>query len=94
MYKQKCTNSLPNVSTIALLLKNSSPEPVTHSCNPSYSGDRDQEDHGSSQLGQIVYETISQKNPSQKRAGGVAQGVCPESSPGITHKKIQFQSFL
>jgi hypothetical protein len=25
--------------------------------------------------GQIVHETLSQKNPSQKRAGGVAQGV-------------------
>jgi hypothetical protein len=28
-----------------------------------------------SQPGQIVRETLSQKNPSQKRAGGMAQGV-------------------
>jgi hypothetical protein len=31
-----------------------------------------------SQSGQILRETLSQKNPSQKRAGGVAQGVGPE----------------
>jgi hypothetical protein len=35
-----------------------------------------------SQLGQIVGETLSQKNPSQKkRAGRVAQGKCPEFKP-------------
>jgi hypothetical protein len=27
---------------------------------------------------QIVHETLSQKNPLQKKAGGVAQGVGPE----------------
>jgi hypothetical protein len=31
-----------------------------------------------SQPGEIVGETLSQKNPSQKRAGGVAQGEDPE----------------
>jgi hypothetical protein len=31
-----------------------------------------------SQPEQIVRETLSQKNPSPKRAGGVAQGVGPE----------------
>jgi hypothetical protein len=30
-----------------------------------------------SQLGQIVPETLSQKNPLLKRVGGVAQGVGP-----------------
>jgi hypothetical protein len=34
-----------------------------------------------SQPGQIVCKTLSQKNPSQKRAGGVAQGVGPEFNP-------------
>jgi hypothetical protein len=34
-----------------------------------------------SQPGQIVFETLSWKNPSQKRAGGVAQGVDPEFKP-------------
>jgi hypothetical protein len=37
-------------------------------------------------LGQIVHETLSQKNPSQKRAGGVAQGVDPQFKPQY-HKK-------
>jgi hypothetical protein len=34
-----------------------------------------------SQPGQIVHMTLSRKNPSQKRAGGVAQGEVPESKP-------------
>jgi hypothetical protein len=40
-----------------------------------------------SQPGQIVLETLSRKNPSQKRAGGVAQDVGPEFKPQY-HKKI------
>jgi hypothetical protein len=31
--------------------------------------------------GQIVHQTLSCKNPSQKRAGGVAQDVGPELKP-------------
>jgi hypothetical protein len=34
-----------------------------------------------SQPKQIVHEALSQKNPSPKRAGGVAQGVDPEFKP-------------
>jgi hypothetical protein len=40
-----------------------------------------------SQPRQIVCETLSQKNPSQKRAGGVAQGVGPEFKPQYCKKK-------
>jgi hypothetical protein len=40
-----------------------------------------------SQPGQIVCETLSQKNPSQKRAGGVAQGEGPEFKPQYCKKK-------
>jgi hypothetical protein len=36
---------------------------------------------------QIVLETVSQKNPSQKRAGGVAQGLGPEFKPQYCKKK-------
>jgi hypothetical protein len=36
--------------------------------------------------GQIVHKTLSRKNPSQKRAGGMAQGVGPEFKPQY-HKK-------
>jgi hypothetical protein len=34
-----------------------------------------------SQPGQIIHETLSRKNPSQKRAGGVAAGEGPEFKP-------------
>jgi hypothetical protein len=37
--------------------------------------------------GQIVCETLSQKHPSQKRAGGVTQGVGPEFKPQYHKKK-------
>jgi hypothetical protein len=40
-----------------------------------------------SQPGQIVCETLSGKNPSQKRAGGVAQGVGSEFKPQYHKKK-------
>jgi hypothetical protein len=40
-----------------------------------------------SQPGQIVQETLSYKNTSQKRAGGVAQGVGPEFKPQYCIKK-------
>jgi hypothetical protein len=36
--------------------------PVAHACNPSYSGDRNQEDQGS-----LVLETLSWKYPTQKK---------------------------
>jgi hypothetical protein len=34
-----------------------------------------------SQPKQIVHETLSQKNPSRKRASGMSQGVDPEFKP-------------
>jgi hypothetical protein len=39
-----------------------------------------------SQLGQVVHETLSQKTPSQKGAGRVAQGVGPEFKPQYYNK--------
>jgi hypothetical protein len=54
---------------------------VAYACNPSYSGGREQEEAVQSHPGQIVLETLCRKNPSQKRAGGVAQGVGPEFKP-------------
>jgi hypothetical protein len=45
-----------------------------------------------SQPGQIVQETLSQKYPThKKRAGGVAQGIGPESSPNTEKKKKKSQ---
>jgi hypothetical protein len=40
-----------------------------------------------SEPGQIVCETLSQKNPSLKRAGGVAQGIGSEFKPQYCQKK-------
>jgi hypothetical protein len=40
-----------------------------------------------SQPRQIAFKTLSQKNPSQKRAGGEAQGVVPEFKPQYCKKK-------
>jgi hypothetical protein len=43
--------------------------PMAHACNPSYSGGRDQEDHGSKAAQASSSQTLSHpvlKNPSQK----------------------------
>jgi hypothetical protein len=47
---------------------------VAHTCNPSYSGGRDQEDRGSKPA-PAGSRPCLEKHPSQKRTGGVAQGV-------------------
>jgi hypothetical protein len=53
--------------------------PVAHAYNPSYTRVRDQEDHGSKPAWEnSSRDPISKKKKSQKRAGGVAQGVGPE----------------
>jgi hypothetical protein len=61
--------------------------PVAHTCNPSYSGSRDQEDHGSlPDQANSLQDPILRKYPTQKRTCGVAQGVGPEFKP-YCHKK-------
>jgi hypothetical protein len=45
-----------------------------------------------SQPQQIVRETLSQKNPSQKRVGGVAQDVGPEFKPQYQKIKKGFEN--
>jgi hypothetical protein len=54
---------------------------VAHVCNPSYSGGRDQQDCGVKPAWANSFRDPISKNPSQKRAGGVAQGVGPEFKP-------------
>jgi hypothetical protein len=51
---------------------------VAHTYNPSYSGVRDQEDHGSKPAQGNSFETLSHKSPSQKRAGRMVQDIGPE----------------
>jgi hypothetical protein len=48
---------------------------VAHAYNPSYSGGRDQEDRGLKPAWANSSRDPILKNPSQKRAGRVAQGV-------------------
>jgi hypothetical protein len=58
--------------------------PVAHSCNPSYSGGRDQDDHSSkSAQANSSWSPISKKylSKKKKRAGGMAQGVGPVFKP-------------
>jgi hypothetical protein len=67
--------------------------PLAHTCNPSNSRDRDQEDHGS-RLAQIN----SSWNPALKRAGGMVQVVeflltkCKalSLSPSTTKKEVSY----
>jgi hypothetical protein len=54
---------------------------MAHIFNPSYLGGRDREDGGLKPDRQIVLETLSGKKTSQKRAGGVAEGVGHEFKP-------------
>jgi hypothetical protein len=60
---------------------------VAHACNASYSGGRGQEDHSSKPVWAKFERPCLEKNPSQKRAGGVAQGVGPEFKPQYQKKK-------
>jgi hypothetical protein len=51
---------------------------VGHACNPSTEEAEIRRIMVQCQHGQIVCKTLSQKRPSQKRAGGMAQSVGPE----------------
>jgi hypothetical protein len=54
---------------------------VAHGCNPSYSGGRDQEDHGSKTAwANSSWDPILKKKL-QNRSGEVAQGVGPDFKP-------------
>jgi hypothetical protein len=60
---------------------------MAHTCNPSYSGGRDQEDHSSKAVQANSCKTLSWKNPSQKRTGKVAQGVGSEFNTSVPPPK-------
>jgi hypothetical protein len=67
--------------------RNSSQAPVARIGNPSNSGSRDQKDSRlKPALANSLEDPIS-KNPSQKRADGVTQGVGPEFKPQNSKKK-------
>jgi hypothetical protein len=52
---------------------------VAHACNPSYSVGRDQEDHSLKPAQANSSKDPIWKNPSEKRTGGVTQGVGPST---------------
>jgi hypothetical protein len=60
---------------------------VAHTCNPSYSGGKDQEDNGSKPAQAKSLQDPISKNPSKNRASGVAQGEGPEFKPQYHHQK-------
>jgi hypothetical protein len=60
---------------------------VAHTCNPNYSGGRDQKDLGSKPSLALFKRPYLKENPSQKRVGGVAQIVGPEFKPLYHIKK-------
>jgi hypothetical protein len=66
----------------------------TGACNPSYSGGRDQEDHGLKPAGANSSRDPISKNPSQKRAGAVAHSVGPEFKPQYHQKKKKIMVVL
>jgi hypothetical protein len=64
--------------------------PVAHTCNPSNSGGRDQEDHGlKSAQANSLWDPILKKTYHKKRAGGVAQGGSSEFKPNCSKKTNQ-----
>jgi hypothetical protein len=61
---------------------------VAHTYNPSYTGGRDQEDHGSKPAwAKLFVRPYLKKKHSQKRTGGVTQGVGLEFKPQYHKKK-------
>jgi hypothetical protein len=73
--------SIPYLKNFYFKLRNncSSQVPVTHTCNSSYSGSRDQEDHSLKPAqGNSSVRSYLEKSLHKNRAGGVAQGVGPE----------------
>jgi hypothetical protein len=56
---------------LGLISRTASQTTVAHAYNPSYSGGRDQEDFGLKLAWTNSLRTLSRKNPSHKRAGGV-----------------------
>jgi hypothetical protein len=60
---------------------------MVHTYNPSYSGGRDQDCGSKLAWANSLPDPILKKNPSQKRAGGVAQGEGPEFKPQSAKRK-------
>jgi hypothetical protein len=68
--------------------------PVAHTCNPSYSGGRGQEDHGlkPAQENSLPDPISKKKTHHKKKTGRVAQGIGSEFKPQYCKKKNQIKS--
>jgi hypothetical protein len=64
---------------------------LAHSCNPSYSEGRNQEDFSLKPAPANSSQNPIWKIPNTKRAGGVAQGVGPEFKPWYRRKENKTQ---
>jgi hypothetical protein len=60
---------------------------VPNTCNPSYSGGREQEDRGSKPAQTNSSQELISKILNTERAGGVAQGIGPEFKSQYRKKK-------
>jgi hypothetical protein len=88
LLKPEVLGSIPSTKTKNKTKPKKSRAPVAHFCNPSYSRGRDQKDRGSKPAEANSYApSYLEKNPSQKRAGGVTEGVGPEFKPQYRKKK-------
>jgi hypothetical protein len=68
---------------------------VAHACNPSYSGGRDQEDHGLKPArAKSSVRPYLKKTLHRKGAGGMAQGVGPEFKPQYHKKKKKLHIYV
>jgi hypothetical protein len=75
---------------------------VAHACNPSYSRGRDQEECGLTPAAATSLRDPILKNPSHKRAGGVAQGAglefkrqhCQKKRKHVFHCLIEYISLF
>jgi hypothetical protein len=57
---------------------------MAHSCNPGYSGSRDEEDQFLKPTpGKVLHRPYLEKTHHKKRADGVAQGAGPEFKPPV-----------
>jgi hypothetical protein len=63
-------------------------------CNPSYSGGRDQDDHGSNPAGANSSQDPTLKKPNTKRAGRVAKGEGPRAQAPVSQKKKPFNRWI
>jgi hypothetical protein len=66
---------------------------VAHTCNPGYSGGRDQKDYSSKPAQANSSGAGISKNPITNWAGGVVQGEGPEFKPQYCKKKSIKSSF-